>query len=221
MRFRNLALPALLAGVATIVSIVFTAISLNSFAAKISQSYIELLTRFAPSIFLPSLVLSLFFFFVFAEGSGQIKGGVRAKAAVVFSCLMVLFVMGKMLRFGLFAYELWKMPDLIHLNRSAFVHDFITIVWDSCLAAFLIAFATQRGTAASGVIPKLAGVLGAFTLYGAVWSSMQVHALDYSLALSLRSLAVILVSAATHLLFFVVVWRKWRPNLPVHENVVS
>jgi hypothetical protein len=220
MRFRNLALPALLAVAANVVSFVYDAILLNSIAAKTSQSYTKLLTDFAGSNLLPALALTLFFFFVYAEASGQIKGEARAKAAVVSSSLMVLYVAGKMFQFGLYAFTLWTMPNL-SLDRSVLASGFFYLVWNSFLITFLIAFAIKRGTAASRVVPRLAGVLAAFTLYAAVWTSVQLYARHDSLALALPNYAVILFGSATHLLFFVVVWRRWRPDLPTHQNIVS
>ncbi len=216
MRFRNLALPALLAAGGIVVSLVYNAILLNTIAAKTSQSYIKLLVDFAGSNFLPVLAVLLFFFCLYAEGSGQIGGGARAKAAIVSSSLMMLYVALGILRLGLYALTPWITPNL-NLDRSVLAFGLFRLVSHSFWVVLLIAFASKRGTAAGRAIPRVAGVLAAFTLSAAVWTSVQLHARHDPLGLY----AVFLLGSVPQLLFFVVVWGKWRPDLPIHENVVS
>jgi len=220
MRFRNLALPALLAAGGIVVSLVYDAIMLNTFAAKTSQSYIKVLFDFAGSNFLPVLALSLFFFCLYAEGSGQIGSEARVKAAIVSSSLMVLYVAGRILHLGLYALALWTTPNL-DLDRSVLANRLFYLICDSFWVALLIAFATKRGMAAGRVIPRVAGVLAAFMLSAAVWTSVQLHTRHDPLGLASRNYAVFLLGSVPKLLFLVVVWRRWRPELSIHENVVS
>ncbi len=220
MRFRNLALPALLAAGGIVVSLVYEAILLNTIAAKTSQSYIKLLFSVAGSYSLPALATLLFFFCLYAEGSGRIGSEARAKAAMVSSSLMVLYVAGRILSFGLYALALWTTPNF-NLDRGDLANQIFYLVWNSFWVAFLIAFATKRETATSRAIPRVAGVLAAFTLCVAVWTSVQLHTHHDPLGLALRNYAVFLLGCVTQLLFLVVVWRRWRQDMPIHENVVS
>jgi len=220
MRFRNLALPALLAAGGIVVWLVYEAIFLNTIAAKTSQSYIKVLVNFAGSNFLPVLALSLFFFCLYAEGSGKIGSEARAKAAIVSSSLMVLYVARGIFSLGPYALALWTTPNL-NLDRSVLANQLFYLICDSFWAVLLIAFAAKRGTTASRAIPKVAGVLAAFTLFTAVWTSVQLHTSHDPSGLASRNYAVFLLGWVTQLLFLVVIWRRWRPDLPIHENVVS
>jgi hypothetical protein len=220
MRFRNLALPALLAAGGIVVWLVYSAIWLNTIAAKTSQSYIKVLVDFASWNFLPALALSLFFFCLYAEGSGRIGSEVRAKAVIVSSSLMVLYVAGGILNLGLYAFALWTTPKL-DLDRSFLANRLFYLICESFWVVLLIVFATKRGTAARRAIPRVAGILTAFTLCTAVWTSVQLYTHHDPLGLALRNYAVFLLGCATQLLFLVVVWRRCRPDFPIHENVVS
>ncbi len=216
MRFRNL---ALLVVAAIVVSLVYDAILLNTIAAKVSQSYVKLLLNFAASNFLPALALSIFFFCFCAEGLGQIGSEVRAKAAMVSSSLMVLYVGGGILRLGLDVLAL--RTTNLSLDRSFIASRLLYLICDLSWIVFLIAFATKREKAASRAIPRVAGVLAVFTLCAAVWTSAQLYNPHDPLGLASRNYTVFLFGWATQMLFFVMVWKRWRPDLPIHPNVLS
>lgn len=215
MRFRNL---ALLVVAAIVVSLVYDAVLLNSIAAKASQSYAKLLLNFAASNFLPALALLLFFFCLWAEGSGQIGGGARAKAAMVSSSLIVLHIGGAILHLGFYVLALCTVPNL-RLDRSLVASQVFDLIWNSFWVAFLIAFATKREMEASRVIPRLAGVLAVFALFAAVCTSVQLYNPNDPVAL--RNCTVFFFGSVTQMLFFVVAWKQWKPELPIHPNVVS
>jgi hypothetical protein len=217
MRFRNL---AFLVVAAIVVSLVYDAVLLNTIAAKASQSKVKLALNFAAFDFLPALALSLFFFCVCAEGLGQIEGSARAKAAMVSSSLMVLYIGGSILHLGLYVLALWTTHDL-RLDCSLVASRLFYLICNSFWVAFLIAFATKREMAASRAIPRLAGVLAVLTLFAAVWTSVQLYNHHDPLGLALRNCTVFLFGSATQMLFFVQVWKRWKPDLPIHSNVVS
>ena len=216
MRFRNF---ALLAIIATVVPFVYNVISFY-LLVRTTHSYSQIAFFSVISSLLPELSLALFFFFVYAEALGQIKAETRAKAAVVSTILMGLDAARNLFRLVAYALALLITPSLINPHDSVLLaNGFFQLGSSVLFIVFLIAFTTNKRILASRVIPRVAGVLGIFTVFQSVWSSVQIH--NSSFALGWASYAVGVCGWVGFLVFYIVVWRRWQPDLSIHENVVS
>lgn len=210
LRFRKV---VLLTAVASFVSFLNYVIALSPLLRLQWQSYGNLTFDL-----LTGLVFSLFFFVLYCEASERIKARARTITAITLSTLLVLRAGGKLfqLAFGIFTLRHY------HIGYSS---DFLaevfylleTIVW----IAFLIAFSKNRVTPTTRLIPTLAGVLALLTLGFAIWNTLQLyHGYEGSPRLVSWTYLILLFHWLALLFFFVAIWRGWKRDLPIQQNVV-
>lgn len=212
MRFRNV---VLLAAVASCVSFVRYAMWFFAHVGFGSQSYGDLSFGL-----LTTLVQVLFFCFLYFEASEWIRADARAITAVVLSILMVLRASGEIwhLALGIYVLRRYHIGSVSDLLIEAF-YLLGTCLW----LAFLMAFSSKKVTAMTRLIPTVSGVLALFAFCSAVWTSVQLYngsRADPHVAMLSWNYLTVLFGWAALSVFYVEIWRRWKRDLPIQQNVV-
>jgi len=156
------------------------------------------------------LIQALFLCILYAEASEWIKAKARAVIAFVLSILLVLDGGGSTLNVA--SKILAGSDSMIHIP------EVFRWIWLSLWIAFLITCSSTRVTGTSRFAPKVAGVFALYIFFCAVWGSLMLHTAHVTL-LSWNHARFLSWSAAMFL-FFVAIWRRWKRDLPIHENIV-
>ncbi len=134
--------------------------------------------------------------------------------------LTVLSAAGETLHVAVGIYTLrhYDVPSRSELWAQVFglLETFIWIV-------FLIAFSSKKVTATTRLIPSISGVLALFTFCSGVWSSVQMwkaFVANPHLPMASWDYALLLFGRGTLILFYVEIWRRWKRDLTIQQNVV-
>lgn len=175
-------------------------------------------------VFIPAIVLFVFFVFLYGEASGRIKSEARGIAAITAAALMlvvelyVIWVIHESLRF--------RMSLVLFGNSILFVRR---LLW----VAIFIGFSANILPAMSRMISKLAAalVICYVAFISLIWYEQVRYPTPRSTAgahsfwLNARLLGVFNViqwaSVPVLLVFLIIVWRRWQAQLSVHENVLG
>lgn len=183
-------------------------------------------------VFIPAVVLPVFFVFLYGEARGRIKPEARGIAAITAAALMLISEM----------FVIWAMhaTAIIRPNVTvsfsvplALVSQSIWLVRRLLWVAIFIGFSANILPTMSRMISKLAAVLvicyvaSVILLWymQAYFPNPQSTAQSHPFWLNARLLDIFSViqwaGVPVLLVFLITVWRRWQAQLSVHENVLG
>jgi hypothetical protein len=186
-------------------------------------------------LFLPALALAFFFSVLYGEASGQIRAETRIVAAALAGVFMGLDAGRSLLSLVkniVFVFVTIKPPDFIAVPsiRVTIANHLLDFIGSMSWMLFLVGFARRRRAVAPRAIPRLAVVLAIFIACRCLWDwyllfDAQRHAETYLAPSSWEETLLMnafgLFVSGTSILFFLTVWKRWKPDLSVDENLVA
>lgn len=175
-------------------------------------------------VFIPAIVLFVFFVFLYGEASGRIKSEARGIAAITAAVFMlvgelyVIWVMHESLRF--------RMSLVLFGNSILFVRRLLWI-------AIFVGFGADTLSRMNRVMSKFAAALVicyvaciSLNWYEQVrYPTPRSTAGSHSFWLNARLLDIFSMiqwaRVPVLLVFLIIVWRRWQAQLSVHENVLG
>lgn len=185
-------------------------------------------------VFIPAVVLPVFFVFLYGEACGRIKSEARNIAAITAAALMLISEL--LVIWAMHTTAILSSRQNVTVSFSvplALVSQSIGLVRRLLWVAIFIGFSANILPTMSRMISKLAAVLvicyvaSVILLWymQAYFPNPQSTAQSHPFWLNARLLDVFSViqwaRVPVLLVFLITVWRRWQAQLSVHENVLG